>query len=52
MIEAVAISERFDTPVVIRTTMRTSHSKSVVELGAPGSYGKRGRPLPPQHGEV
>ena len=34
--EAVAISERFDTPVVIRTTMRTSHSKSVVELGEPG----------------
>ena len=37
--EAVAISERFDTPVVIRTTMRTSHSKSVVELGEPASYG-------------
>lgn len=41
MIEAVDMSERFDTPVVIRTTMRTSHSKSVVELGAPGSYGSQ-----------
>ena len=33
--EAVRISETFDTPVVIRTTMRTSHSKSVVECGEP-----------------
>jgi indolepyruvate ferredoxin oxidoreductase alpha subunit len=33
VIQAVEISESFDTPVVIRTTMRTSHSKSVVELG-------------------
>ena len=44
--EAVAISERFDTPVVIRTTMRTSHSKSVVELGEPASYGKQVGPFP------
>ncbi len=31
--EAVEISEKFDTPVIIRTTMRTSHSKSVVSIG-------------------
>ena len=46
------MSERFDTPVVIRTTMRTSHSKSVVELGAPWRLRARGRALPPQHREV
>ena len=46
MIEAVDMSERFDTPVVIRTTMRTSHSKSVVELGTPGSYGREVGPFP------
>jgi len=33
---AFEISERFDTPVLIRTTMRTSHSKSVVIEGARG----------------
>ncbi len=32
MIEAVKISERFDTPVLIRMTTRTSHSRSAVEL--------------------
>ena len=46
MIEAVDMSERFDTPVVIRTTMRTSHSKSVVELGTPGAYGREVGPFP------
>jgi indolepyruvate ferredoxin oxidoreductase alpha subunit len=30
---AFALSERFDTPVLFRTTTRTSHSKSLVELG-------------------
>jgi indolepyruvate ferredoxin oxidoreductase, alpha subunit len=35
LLAAVEISERFDTPVVVRTTMRTSHSKSVVDLGPP-----------------
>jgi indolepyruvate ferredoxin oxidoreductase alpha subunit len=30
---AAEISEKFDTPVLIRTVMRTSHSKSVVDLG-------------------
>lgn len=33
MIEGIALSERFDTPVLLRTTMRISHSKSVVTLG-------------------
>jgi indolepyruvate ferredoxin oxidoreductase, alpha subunit len=33
MIEAVAISETYDTPVLIRMTTRTSHSRSAVELG-------------------
>lgn len=46
MLEAVAMSERFDTPVVIRTTMRTSHSKSVVELGEPAAYGRKVGPFP------
>lgn len=45
MKEAVAISEQFDTPVVIRTTMRTSHCKSVVRLGDPASYGKEVGPF-------
>lgn len=31
--EAFAISERFDMPVLFRTTTRVSHSKSLVELG-------------------
>jgi indolepyruvate ferredoxin oxidoreductase alpha subunit len=34
----IEISEKFDTPVLVRTTMRTSHSKSVVELGNPGEF--------------
>mgnify|MGYP000261345579 CR=1 FL=1 len=46
MIEAVDMSERFDTPVVIRTTMRTSHSKSVVELGTPAPHGREVGPFP------
>ena len=29
---AFEISERFDTPVILRTTTRTSHSKSLVQL--------------------
>lgn len=43
IVKGIEISEQFDTPVVVRTTMRTSHSKSVVELGgdpaAPGKVG-------------
>jgi len=30
---AFAISEEFDTPVILRTTTRTSHSSSVVDVG-------------------
>src|SRR5512140_717590 len=32
---AYEISEEFDTPVMLRTTTRTSHGKSVVRLGEP-----------------
>lgn len=32
-IAAFELSERFDTPVLLRTTTRTSHSKSIVSLG-------------------
>lgn len=32
---AFELSERFDTPVMLRTTTRISHSKSIVELGYP-----------------
>ncbi len=43
VVNAVEISESFDTPVVVRTTMRTSHSKSVVKLGAdPPPFGEVG----------
>ncbi|MBA7603386.1 hypothetical protein ES703_10494 [subsurface metagenome] len=31
---AAELSEKYDTPVLIRTVMRTSHSKSVVNLGS------------------
>jgi indolepyruvate ferredoxin oxidoreductase alpha subunit len=34
VILAAELSEKFDTPVLIRTVMRTSHSKSVVNLGS------------------
>ena len=30
----IELSEKFDTPILIRTVMRTSHSKSVVTLGS------------------
>lgn len=32
---AFELSERFDTPVMLRTTTRTSHGKSIVELAEP-----------------
>jgi indolepyruvate ferredoxin oxidoreductase alpha subunit len=32
---AFELSERFDTPVMLRTTTRISHSKSIVDLGEP-----------------
>ena len=41
---AAELSEKFDTPVLIRTVMRTSHSKSVVNLGT--------RPLTPDKVEL
>jgi len=33
ILQAIELSEKFDTPVLVKTTMRTSHSKSIVELG-------------------
>lgn len=33
VVEAVKISEKFDTPVIIRLTTRIAHSQSAVELG-------------------
>jgi len=34
VILGIELSEKFDTPILIRTVMRTSHSKSVVTLGS------------------
>jgi indolepyruvate ferredoxin oxidoreductase alpha subunit len=34
VILAIELSEKFDTPILIRTVMRTSHSKSMVSLGS------------------
>ncbi len=39
---AFELSETFDTPVILRTTTRISHCKSVVELGAPESQAAKG----------
>ena len=36
MVAAYDLSERFDTPVLFRTTTRTSHSKSLVTMGERG----------------
>jgi indolepyruvate ferredoxin oxidoreductase alpha subunit len=33
IILGIELSEKFDTPILVRTVMRTSHSKSVVNLG-------------------
>ncbi len=33
LVAAYELSERFDTPVLLRTTTRTSHSKSLVKIG-------------------
>jgi len=35
VIEAFKLSERFDTPVLLRTTTRISHGKGLVKLGKP-----------------
>lgn len=39
MVQAFALSEKFDTPVLVRTTTRISHAKSVVEVS-------RSQPVP------
>lgn len=36
--KALEISEEFDTPVLLRSTTRISHSKTVVELGVRGEF--------------
>jgi indolepyruvate ferredoxin oxidoreductase alpha subunit len=41
-IAAFALSEEYDTPVMLRITTRVAHSRSLVELGA-----RSERPLPP-----
>ncbi|UCH36754.1 MAG: indolepyruvate ferredoxin oxidoreductase subunit alpha [Armatimonadota bacterium] len=41
VLEAFRISEEFDTPVLLRTTTRISHGKSVVRLGKPVSAAPR-----------
>jgi len=46
VVRAIEISEQFDTPVVIRTTMRTSHSKSMVTLGERPSFREGVGPFP------
>ena len=43
MREAYSISERFNTPVLFRTTTRVSHSKSLV------SFGEREEPIPARY---
>jgi len=46
VIRAIEISERFNTPVVLRTTMRVSHSKGVVTLGERAPVPKDIGPFP------
>jgi len=41
-LEGFAISEKYDTPVLLRTTTRVSHGKSLVSLGEPLSLEPRG----------
>lgn len=36
--EAFSLSEKFDTPVIIRTTTRVAHSQSLVDLNEPEKY--------------
>jgi indolepyruvate ferredoxin oxidoreductase alpha subunit len=48
MVAAFALSERFDTPVMLRMTTRVCHSASVVELGdPPGFTDEESAPTPP-----
>ncbi|WP_238652005.1 indolepyruvate ferredoxin oxidoreductase subunit alpha [Paenibacillus piscarius] len=44
MLEAYEISERFNTPVLFRTTTRVSHSKGIVEFQEDPSVEERYRP--------
>ena len=46
VLTAIQLSERFDTPVLLRTVMRTSHSKSVVSFGERQPSGKQPGPFP------
>ena len=39
VIEAFDVSERFDTPVLVRSTTRVSHSKGLVEVGERTEHG-------------
>ncbi|MBN1918964.1 MAG: indolepyruvate ferredoxin oxidoreductase subunit alpha [Verrucomicrobia bacterium] len=41
VLEAFKISEQFDTPVLVRTTTRVSHGKSLVKLGTPVTPDRR-----------
>ncbi len=50
MREAFALSERFDTPVLLRMTTRTCHSTSVVELGEPPESAGDEPSAPPHDG--
>ena len=40
--EALALSEKFDTPVVVRSTTRISHSKTIVDLYPRTEYAVKG----------
>jgi indolepyruvate ferredoxin oxidoreductase alpha subunit len=51
VVKAIEISEQFDTPVLIRTVMRTSHSKSVVRLGDRSESKKEFGPFPRNPGK-
>ncbi|MGD9344695.1 MAG: indolepyruvate ferredoxin oxidoreductase subunit alpha [Candidatus Aminicenantes bacterium] len=46
VILAAELSEKFDTPVLIRTVMRTSHSKSVVDLSTRPQMPESVKPFP------
>ncbi len=47
MVTAFALSERFDTPVMLRMTTRVCHSTSVVELGEPPGFMADESAMPP-----
>lgn len=45
VILGLEVSEKFDTPVLLRTTMRISHSKSAVKLGERIEVGSEAKPF-------